>query len=49
MSSIIAALLLLSAAKRHPHQIHSNICAGPLLQPLRLEFGDPEQTLASRR
>jgi len=42
-------VLLLGAPERNPYEIHSNIAAGSLLQPLRLEFGDPEQTLPSRR
>jgi hypothetical protein len=42
-------VLHLGAPERNPYEIHSNIGAGPLLQPLRLEFGDPEQTLPSRR
>jgi len=42
-------VFLLGAAERNPYQIQSNIGAGSLLQPLCLEFGDPEQTLPSRR
>jgi hypothetical protein len=45
----LSHVLLLGAAERNPNEIHSNIGAGSPLQPLCLEFGDPEQTLPSRR